>query len=148
MAVELADIAVAPGDHVVQFYGDDSELAQTVGRYLRDAVQDGAVAIVIATEAHRRAFGAELEAAGVDLAKGCLDGTLILLDAAATMAAFMQEGQVDHDAFRRVIGSLVLQAGETGRPVRAYGEMVARLWEAGDVVAAIELEKSWNELSR
>jgi anti-sigma regulatory factor (Ser/Thr protein kinase) len=148
MAVELADIAVAPGEHVLQFYEDGLQLARTVGRYLSDAVRAGAVAIVIATEAHRRAFEAELEAAGIDPAKGCLDGTLILLDAAATMAAFMDEGQVNNDAFRRVIGSLVRQAGETGKPVRAYGEMVALLWEAGNVVAAIELEKSWNELSR
>jgi anti-sigma regulatory factor (Ser/Thr protein kinase) len=31
--------------------------------------------------------------------------------------------------------------------VRAFGEMVAVLWEAGDVLAAIELEKLWNELA-
>jgi len=35
-----------------------------------------------------------------------------------------------------------------GREVRAYGEMVALLWDAGDVLGAIELEKLWNELAR
>ena len=40
------------------------------------------------------------------------------------------------------------RAAATGRPVRAYGEMVALLWEHGDVLAAIELEELWNDLGR
>ena len=72
MAVALEEITVGAGEHVVQFYEDDSQLAQTVGGYLTAALEDGAVAIVIATEAHRRLFAAELEAAGVDLAASSL----------------------------------------------------------------------------
>ena len=136
------------GDHVVQFYEHESELTDSVGRYLSDAVQAGAVAIVIATEAHRRAFAAELQLAGIDPAPACREGTLILLDAATTLASFMPEGRIDSVAFRAVVGSIVRRAGASGRPVRAYGEMVALLWDAGDVLGAIELEKLWNELGR
>lgn len=103
---------------------------------------------MIATEGHLREIEAEMEAAGGDPAKRCADGTLILLDAAATMATFMIDGRIDRDAFRHVIGSIVRQAIGTGRPVRAYGEMVALLWDAGDVLAAIELDELWNELGR
>ena len=148
MAVALADIALDASDHVVHFYERESELAETVARYLADGAQAGAVGIVIATEPHRRLFAAELVAAGVDPASGCSDGTLILLDASATMAGFMTDGRIDRDAFREVIGSVVRQAGATGRPVRAFGEMVALLWDAGNVLAAIELEELWNELGR
>jgi anti-sigma regulatory factor (Ser/Thr protein kinase) len=148
MGITVEDLALGTGDHVVQFYEHGSELATTVGRYLSDAVQAGAVAIGIATEAHRHAVVAELEAAGVDPAKACRAGTLILLDATATMASFTPEGRIDRDEFRQVVGSLIRQAGETGRPVRTYGEMVALLWDAGDVLGAIELEKLWNELGR
>ena len=143
-----AAIAIDPGEHVVQFYDDEPELARTVGRYLSETVEAGAAGIVIATDAHRRAFAGQLAAAEIDVAKCVLDGTLTLLDAAATIAQFVRDGRVDRQAFRRVIGSMVARAGATGRPVRAYGEMVALLWEAGDVVAAIELEECWNELSR
>ena len=143
-----AAIAIDPGEHIVQFYDDEPELARTVGRYLSETVEAGAAGIVIATDAHRRAFAGQLAAAEIDVAKCVLDGTLTLLDAAATMAQFVRDGRVDRQAFRRVIGSMVGRAGATGRPVRAYGEMVALLWEAGDVVAAIELEECWNELSR
>ncbi|MGB9184934.1 MAG: MEDS domain-containing protein [Solirubrobacteraceae bacterium] len=146
MAVK--DLALETGNHVVQFYEHESELAQTAGRYLSDAAQAGAVAIGIATEAHRHAFVAEFEAAGVDSAKARRDGRLILLDAATTLASFMPEGRIDREQFRQVVGSVIRQAGETGRPVRAYGEMVALLWDAGDVLATIELEKLWNELGR
>jgi anti-sigma regulatory factor (Ser/Thr protein kinase) len=148
MTVELEEITVEVGEHVVQFYEDSSQLAQTVGGYLIRALEDDAVAIVIATEAHRRLFSSELQAAGLDPAESSSEGSLILLDAAETLARFTHAGEVDRAGFRRIVGSVVSRAGETGRPVRAYGEMVALLWEAGDVLAAIELEKAWNDLAR
>jgi hypothetical protein len=138
MAVETSALAPETGDHFVQFYENEAELAGAAGRYLSDALQAGGAALVIATEAHRLAFATELAAAGLDPAKQCRDGTLICLDAAATVASFMPDGQIDRDQFREVVGSIVRQAGETGRPVHAYGEMVALLWDAGDVLAAIE----------
>jgi anti-sigma regulatory factor (Ser/Thr protein kinase) len=63
------------------------------------------------------------------------------------MAGFVDRGQVDHEAFRRVVGSILRRAAATGRAVCAYGEMVALLWESGDVLTAIELEKAWNHLA-
>ena len=45
-----------------------------------------------------------------------------------------------------MIGSIVREAAQRERPVVAFGEMVALLWEAGDVAGAIELEKLCNEL--
>jgi anti-sigma regulatory factor (Ser/Thr protein kinase) len=146
--VEPEGLAAGSGEHVVRFYEHEAELVQTVGGYLGGVAKTGAAVIVIATEAHRRAFEAELKASGVDVATGRADGTLIWLDAERTMAAFVHQGQVNYEEFRQVIGSRVRRAGATGRPVVAYGEMVALLWEAGDVLAAIDLEKSWNELSR
>ncbi|HEY2005544.1 MAG TPA: MEDS domain-containing protein, partial [Solirubrobacteraceae bacterium] len=92
MSGGAADIAIHAGDHVVQFYDDESELAQTVGRYLGEAIRRDGAAIVIATEAHRRAFEAELRAAAIDPFEASREGKLILLDAAATMAAFMPDG--------------------------------------------------------
>jgi hypothetical protein len=47
---------VGGGEHVVQFYDEDGDLARAVGDYLGTSVADGQIAIVIATEPHRRAF--------------------------------------------------------------------------------------------
>lgn len=143
MASVIEHNAVDAGHHVVQFYETDAELIAGAGGYLADGADAGAVAIVIATEAHRGALEGYLRDAGVDVGAG----TVVSLDAAATLALFTRDGGVDGDAFFEVIGSLVRAAAATGRPVCAYGEMVALLWEAGDVIAAIELETLWNELA-
>lgn len=147
-AVDAQHITTECGEHVVQFYADDSELVGAVGPYLAGAMQTGEVAIVIATGAHLRAFQAELEAGGVDVHRASAERRFVAFDAATTMAAIVIDGQVDRDAFREVIGAAIGKASESGRPIRAYGEMVALLWDAGNVLAAIELEQLWNELAR
>jgi DcmR-like sensory protein/histidine kinase-like protein len=147
MAVQMRENMVGGGEHVVQFYDHDGELARAVGEYLSVAVTGGEVAVVIATEAHRRAFEAEMARAGVDTAQARRAGALIWLDAAETLSQFVRDGQVDPHDFLNVVGSLIRDAAKTGRQIKAYGEMVALLWEAGHVLGAIELEKLWNGLA-
>jgi MEDS: MEthanogen/methylotroph, DcmR Sensory domain len=136
------------GHHVVQFYGHDEELAERVAGYLLGAVTSGGVALVIATAAHRGEFEARLRRAGVDLAAAVASGAYLALDAEETVREFMAGDRLDQAGFYRVIGALIKDAGEGGRPVRAYGEMVAMLWDAGLVSAAVQLETLWNELGR
>lgn len=50
------------------------------------------------------------------------------------------------DGFEQVIGTTVRKAAESGRAIRVFGEVVALLWDAGHIVAAIELEALWNKL--
>jgi DcmR-like sensory protein/histidine kinase-like protein len=147
MAVQMRETMMGGGEHVVQFYDEDHDLARAVGAYLSAAVADREIAIVIATESHRHAFEAEMARAGVDTAQARRDGSIIWLDAAETLGQFVHEGQVDPDGFRAVVGSLIREAAQTGRAIKAYGEMVALLWEAGHVLGAIELEKLWNGLA-
>jgi hypothetical protein len=141
------------GGHVVQFYGHDAELAERVSGYLLGALQGGGVAIVIATPEHRGEFEARLEQAGVDLAAARDDGTYLTLDAAGILREFMGDASpdrqtLDRAAFDRVIGTLIRQAAADGRPVRAYGELVALLWDDGLVNAAAQLEALWDQLNR
>ncbi len=132
--------------HVVQFYGHEEELADRVAGYLLETLRGEGVAVVIATPDHRRAFEARLAQAGADLAAAALDGTYLAVDASDTIHALMTGGRLDRDAFHRVIGGLIQRAGHGGRPVRAYGEMVAVLWDAGLVNVAVQLEEMWDEL--
>jgi hypothetical protein len=143
----------APHHHVVQFYGHDSELATAVATYLAGVLESGGVAIVIATGAHREAFAAELARAGIDpgLADAGLtpDGAaLVMLDAAEAKQALLVDGRLAPHRFDKLIGDLVREAAAGGRPVRAYGEIVAEMWADGHVTAALELEDLWNGLSR
>ncbi|HEY2261225.1 MAG TPA: MEDS domain-containing protein [Streptosporangiaceae bacterium] len=141
------------GGHVVQFYGHDAELAERVSGYLLGALQGGGVAIVIATPEHRGEFEARLKQAGVDLAAARDDGTYLTLDAAGILRELMGDASpdrqtLDRAAFDRVIGTLIRQAAADGRPVRAYGELVALLWDDGLVNAAAQLEALWDQLNR
>lgn len=148
MAVASVAPGVGPRDHVVQFYRDEEELTGQAGGYLLDAVRDGGAAVVIATRAHRLAFEAQLAGAGIDVAAARACGTYLDFDAEQTLDRFTDGGSVDPARFDAVIGGVIRQAVAGGRPVCAYGEMVALLWDAGLVAAAIELEALWNELGR
>jgi len=141
------------GPHVVQFYGHDRELAGRVSDYLRGALGDGGVAIVIATPEHRSEFEARLTQAGADLAAARADGTYLTLDARETLGEILAgadpaDAALDRATFDRVVGSVIRQAASSGRPVRAYGELVALLWDDGLVNAAAQLEALWDDLGR
>jgi anti-sigma regulatory factor (Ser/Thr protein kinase) len=137
-----------PRDHVVHFYHSEEELATQAGGYLAKAIRGGGVAIVIASEKHQFAFERRLAEAGIDVSAARASGAWLVVDAEEALSQFTVNGKPDAGGFDVVIGKLVRRAAGRGRPVRAYGEMVAMLWEAGLLTAAIELEKMWNELIR
>ena len=138
--------AVGPRDHVVQFYGADEELAVTVGGYLAEGIRSGDGILVVATAPHRRAFAAALADAGLDPARERDAGRLLMEDAAGLLERFLAGGVLDRERFDSVASGLILRAAAGGRPVRIYAEMVAVLWDAGQVGLAVELEELWNGL--
>jgi anti-sigma regulatory factor (Ser/Thr protein kinase) len=145
---------VGPRDHVIQFYRRDEELADEAGAYLADAVHDDGLAVVIASQAHRLAFEDRLAAAGVDVGTRRNVGTrrtsggYLAADADEMLRRFMTGGRPDVAGFENAACSLIEEPARRGQPVRVYGELVAGLWDAGLVPAAIELEEMWVGLGR
>ncbi len=137
--------AVHSCDHLVHFYEHDGQLIEAVGSYLCRALRAGGTAVILATAEHRGAFAKYVHADGVDLGPG--DERVVALDGAATLARLMHDGQVEPAAFDELIGGVIRGAHDRGAPVHAYGEMVGLLWQDGNVAAAIELERLWNELA-
>ena len=135
--------------HAVQFYGEKSELCQSIGSFLIEGLVGLQPAIVIATPLHVQAIVDELSARHIDVAKARKIGDLVVLDAEDALATFMSNGSPDPELFRRNIGGILEQAirGRERTPVRAYGEMVDVLWKKGQTEAAIKLEVLWNELA-
>lgn len=133
-------------DHVVGFYEHDEHLISAVASFFAPALDTDGAAVVIATPAHRAALEAALVADGFRVADLVGTGRLQLLDAAETLAAFMHDDKPDPVAFASVIGTALDGLTGTG-PVHAFGEMVALLWDDGNVNAAIELESLWNDLA-
>jgi MEDS: MEthanogen/methylotroph, DcmR Sensory domain len=137
---------VGPRDHVAQFYGADEELAVTVGGYLAEGLRSGDGILVVATAPHRRAFAAALARAGIDPARERDAGRLLMEDAAELLDRFLVGDVLGHERFQSVASGLILRAAAGGRPVRIYAEMVAVLWDAGQVGLSVELEELWNGL--
>ena len=148
MTVADASARVEPHDHVVQFYEGDDQLVTTIGRYLADALHADELAVVVATAAHVARFEAAVAERGIDVAAARSSGSLITLDADAVLSSFLIDGRPNAEAFAEQLGELIQRAAGTGRRVRVYGEMVAVLWNAGHIAAAIELETFWNDLAQ
>jgi anti-sigma regulatory factor (Ser/Thr protein kinase) len=140
--------AAADIGHAVQFYREDAELFDTVGAYVADGIRDGDVSILVATEPHLRGFESALVAAGVDPVEARMDGLLVSVDADATLARVFRNRHLDRAAFASTLETVMRRAVDGRRRIRVFGEMVSLLWNAGDVIGAIELEALCNQLRR
>jgi len=140
-------LASSAPEHFVQFYREDEELIGSVAKYVREGMEGGAAAVVIAAEPHTTALEERLRADGIDTAKARRGRQLLLLDAGETLATFMVDGVPDRELFLAKVGGIISAAiGRHGR-VLAFGEMVALLWAEGKGDAAIALERLWNSLA-
>ena len=148
MSSEFGSSALGLHRHVVQFYDRDEELAENAGDYLAGAIAEGGAAVVVATPGHCAGFEAQLAAGGVDVGAARRDGSLVCLDATRVAPRLTRGGRVDLAAFHTQFRPAILAAGEAPGPVRIYGEVVALLWAADQVNAALELEGLWNELGQ
>lgn len=136
----------APAGHAARFYGADSELAAVVAEYLAEGLRSGDGVLVMATEAHRRSFAENLAGDDIDVRAHSDAGRLLMADAAGQLDRFLAVDRLDRELFESVTAGLIRRVAGAGRRVRIYAEMVALLWDAGQVTVAIELEELWNEL--
>lgn len=141
------ELAADVRPHEVFFHEGVSELAAAVTCHVRAGLACGEPAIVIATPGHLRAVEAELARSGLDVSLARASGAYIARDAAATLDAFMVDGSPDPDRFTRAIAGILDTVAADGVALRVFGEMVAILWEQGNVLGALALESLWNDLA-
>jgi MEDS: MEthanogen/methylotroph, DcmR Sensory domain len=140
------ELALSSGEHAVQFYGVDSELAGSVAQYLGAGLAAGDPVMIVATAPHRVAFEAGLTALGFDAGAAKAEGRLLALDAAETLSGLLTEDKLDPARFDARVGALLRKVATEGQTIRIYAEMVALLWDAGRVLDALELERLWCEM--
>jgi hypothetical protein len=139
--------APATHTHSVGFYETEAFLVDSVRDFLAPGLLTGDAAIVVTTDAHRELFDRALTNAGIDLPAARRARHYRVLDASETLTTFMTDAMPDPTRFTTTMGQLIAQAAKGARDVRIYGEMVAVLWDAGNVAAAIALEDLWNDLA-
>ena len=137
---------ISPCEHFVQIYKDDAVFLDALEGFVAGGLRAGEGVVVIATPAHLAGLERRLLAAGVDVKLATLQDQYIALDAKRTLAKFMVRGWPDDVLFDRVVTDLLRRAGQGGRRVRAFGEMVALLWDEGHTGATVRLEHLWHRM--
>lgn len=139
-----------PTEHIVHFYEQEPYFLRELTSYVVDGHAAGESTILIATSTHSAEIERSLVARGIDVDASRREGCFITADAAETLARFMDTDGPDPRRFEAVIEELIGRAaGDDGRrPVRAFGEMVALLCEAGRFDAALALEGLWSVAAR
>lgn len=130
-------------EHEVAVYDTASTLIAQVADYAASGLAARELVVTVSRAAHRQAVDDLLADRGIDTGPARRDGRFVTLDADATMARFFVGGVPDPQLFRAVLAA---ELPTSGGPIRAFGEMVAILWESGDVVAALQLESLWDEV--
>jgi MEDS: MEthanogen/methylotroph, DcmR Sensory domain/Histidine kinase-like ATPase domain len=146
--VPFSRSSAPPHDHAVNFYDDDAEWVDRIAGFVQDGFGQGERVIVIATSPHLVLLEEILSDRGVDLPESRTTGRLLTLDADVTLSALMPGGRPHAGELDARVGGLIDAATADGSLVRIFGEMVAVLWEQGNVAGAIELESMWNELAK
>lgn len=107
---------------------------------------------MVATESHRQSLAFELRHQAIPLTSFIEEGRYVAFDAAETLDQFMIENTPDAPRFRQILGDVISCAACVApreySKVVIFGEMVALLWQRGEVQAALRLEQLWNELSQ
>lgn len=138
---------ISASGHYVQFYESDAFLLDALGGYISAGLDAGDACVVISTEAHWKGLQTWLKANGSKLRDLQARADCLWLDAEEILAKVMIAGLPDAGRFAEIVGGIIGQAAKRRPHVRAFGEMVALLWQQGNQAAAIRLEELWNELS-
>jgi hypothetical protein len=137
---------IHPGSsHLVKFYDYESQLINSLSEFIAQGLANEETCIVIATERHRNKLEKQLAGKGVLSLK--TKDQFIVLDACETLDSFMVGDMTDWDKFRENVEIIVAEAARQGKPIRAFGEMVAILWQSGNTKAVMKLEQFWNNLA-
>lgn len=137
-------LAPREAGHAVHF-ADDAELGVRLAAFVTEGLTDDEVCVVVATPLHLAGLRHRLALAGLtDVARGLL----VELDAETLLSRLLRDGRPDPDLFALSVAPLVRGTLESGRRMRAFGEMVGLLYEAGDRAGAVELEQLWDGLQR
>jgi hypothetical protein len=135
--------------HAVQFYSDPDALCRIVDNFIGEGLEQGAAAVLFVTPDHAARIESCLRTRSIDVDALKRLGTLVTVDARATLDVLMMDGMPNPSAFRRTVGAMLTQVRrEHGQcAIRAFGEMVDLLWKDGLEAAAIRLETLWNQLA-
>jgi hypothetical protein len=130
-------------DHCVHIYDDDPAFIDTLEEFATTGLRQGDAIVLIATPAHLAALEQRLAARGFEVDAARERGQYLAFDAADTMSTFIVDGWPVEALFEEMVNKVLARARSKHRQVRAFGEMVALMWEQGQCGAVVRLEQLW-----
>lgn len=137
---------IAPCDHVVQIYESDQTFLTSLEGFIGSGLIAGDSIIIIVTPQHRSEIERRLKRQGFNIEKLTQEDRYLALDVDEMLSKFMINKWPDDYLFFELITSLLKRVKKNNRKVRAFGEMVAVLWQKGFSGATVQLEYLWNML--
>ena len=137
---------IAPCDHMVQVYENEKIFLDTLEGFAGTGFLANDSVVIIATSNHLSALNTRLRSQGFDLNALTAADQYIPIDAEDLLSILLVDGWIDEGIFNSFISDIVNRAKQRNGKVRAFGEMVAVLWERGNYGATVQLENLWNEL--
>jgi hypothetical protein len=137
---------IAPHDHLVQIYNSEKQFMDTLEGFAGCGLLSNDSVVIIATNAHLQELHRRLQIHGFNMYEKIKDHQYIPIEANLALSKFMVNKWPDKKKFNELITSVLELAKKDGRKVRAFGEMVAILWEQGFNGATVQLENLWHKL--
>ena len=137
---------IAPCHHLVQVYENEKIFLDTLEGFTGTGFLAKDSVVIIATSTHLDALNARLRSQGFDLSALIESDQYIPINAEYLLSIFLIDDWIDEDILNGFITDLVSRAKKRNGKVRAFGEMVAILWEKGYRGATVQLENLWNQL--
>lgn len=138
--------------HEVAFYAGDADFVNGFTRFIEMALKAGDAVVIIATEPHHTSLRQRLSTTGVNLAAEIRQGRYIALEVTSTLSSFTINDSPDPVLFKKLALGLIAEAAQDAkgqsRRISVCGEGVNTLLAAGNVEAAMSLERMWNEIAQ
>ncbi len=132
-------------EHLVQLFDEPDSRVEGAASFLYRGWVSGAPLLVVARPINWALILTRLNGKGCPVAEMAAEGRLVVLDAVATLASFVEDSP-EPGLFHELIGATVARLSKFGR-LYAYGEMVDILAEQARFDTAHELEMLWNQLA-
>src|SRR5687768_16466646 len=138
--------AIAPYDHVVPIYANKEIFMDTLVGFVGNGINSGDCVLVVAKAENLQALNQQLKAHAIRVDTLISQDQHILLDAAEVLSQFMVHDWPDQSLCLSLVYSIIERARANNREFKAFGEMVAMLWEQGHYGATVHLEHLWNKI--
>jgi hypothetical protein len=138
---------IQPCEHLLQVYGNDQRLLDTLEPFVSAGLRDEGSVVVIATARHLQDLELRLRR-WIEVDRARWQGRYVALLAEETLSRILVMDWPDETQFNTVIGDVVARARSNGKSVRVFSELVGVLMALGRMDATVRLEQLWTAFCR